>query len=719
MKKLTRVLSSFLMASLLAGLVMGMQSIPPARAASTTYIVNHLADLGDGTCDVGSCTLRDAILAANANAGADTITFSVSGTITLGSALPNISDDLIIDGTGNSVFISGNDNFQILVINSGKTVSLNMLTIQDGKSALSGGGIFNNGTLTVKNSTFTGNQAVAAGGSIYNVGTLTVENSTFSGNSADYGGGISNFNTLTISNSTFSGNNATTSGGGTYNEAGVLTIWNSTFSGNSAATTSGGGIYNKTGATLNYTNTIVANSTSGGDCKNDGTVVVNNHNLVRDSSCSAVLTGDPKLEALADNGGPTKTMKLLTGSPALDTGDDICAALPVNNLDQRGVTRPQGPHCDIGAYEAPFVPVVSLTPATRNFGNQQIGTTSAAKVVTLTYTGAGTLSIGTLGISGDFAFSTNNCNGKTLAPAGTCAFRVTFAPISTGPKTGTVSIPSNAPSSPDSVSLTGTGTSPAVGLSLTTLRFNAQFIGTTSATKTVTLTNTGTGNLEIGILRITGDFTLRSNTCTGAILAAASACKFGVAFSPNSTGIKTGAVSIPSNATSSPNRVTLRGTVNDGTQLLKMANFDTLIRPIPWIVDTPNDALVTLRNCAVFLSPSCSAQFTGTRQNPTLSALQVVFHTGAAGDKFYLGMASRASKVPVGGQYSVQVTFWKKTAGTIGSTTLTFASGTHDFQTLGVYYTVPAKYDRIFFNFTFQKTSGTAWFDNAVLIEIP
>jgi CSLREA domain-containing protein len=589
MKKPTRFLNSFLMASLLAGLMMGTQSIPQVRAAPTTYIVNYLADSGDGTCDA-SCTLRDAIIAANANPGADTITFSVSGTILLGSALPNISDDLIIDGTGNSVFISGGNNNQILVINSGKTVSLNMLTIQDGNSTLSGGGIFNNGVLTVRNSTFTGNQAVA-------------------------GGGISNLNILTISNSTFSGNSATTSGGAIYNDTGVLTIWNSTFSNNSA-TVSGGGIYNKTGATLNYTNTIIANSTSGGDCKNDGTVSTNNHNLVMDTSCFAVLTGDPKLDALADNGGPTQTMKLLPGSPALNAGDDAaCAAPPVNNLDQRGATRPEGSHCDIGAYEAIAVP--------------------------------------------------------------------------------------------------------AVGLSLTTIRFNAQFIGTTSDTQIVTLTNTGTDDLKIGTLRMNGEFKLRSNTCTGATIVTAGTCKFGVAFSPASTGTKTGVVSIPSNAASSPNRVTLRGTVNAGMQLLRMGNFDTLVQPIPWTVSTPNTKLVTLRDCTVSLSPACSAKFTGAPQNPILSALQVVSHTGAAGDKYYLGMASRANKVPAGGQYSVQVSFYNKTGGTIGSTTLTFTSGTHDFQTLGVYYTVPAKYDRIFFSFTFQKTGGTAWFDDAALIEIP
>ena len=158
-----------------------------------------------------------------------------------------------------------------------------------------------------------------------------MESSTFYGNSANYGGGISNTSTLTISNSTFSGNSADISGGGVYNESDTLTVINGTFSGN-GATTSGGGIYNHAGATLNYANTILANSTAGGDCWNEGTVFTNSHNLVMDGpSCSAGLTGDPKLGTLTDNGGPTQTMELLTGSPALDAGDDgICAAAPIN-----------------------------------------------------------------------------------------------------------------------------------------------------------------------------------------------------------------------------------------------------------------------------------------------------------------------------------------------------------------------------------------------------
>ena len=330
MKRTNRILGGILLASLLATAIMGASPIPSARAAPATYNVNLLTDNGDGTCDIGSCTLRDAILAANANLGADTIAFDASliGSIPLASSLPNISEELVIDGAGAKITIVGN-NFRILVVNAAVNVTLNALTFQSGSSPSFGGAILNNGVLTVTNSAFKNNAALSGGG-IHNSGALTISNSAFSANTAtSFGGGVANFGQATIVNVTFSANGA---GSG------------------------GGGVYNESGANLDYKNTIVANSASGGDCVNNGTITANSHNLVEDSSCSAGLTADPLLDSLADNGGSTWTFKLLADSPALDAGDDAaCAASPVNNLDQRGGTRPLGPHCDIGSYEAGLV----------------------------------------------------------------------------------------------------------------------------------------------------------------------------------------------------------------------------------------------------------------------------------------------------------------------------------------------------------------------------
>jgi hypothetical protein len=135
----------------------------------------------------------------------------------------------------------------------------------------------------------------------------------------------------------------------------------------------GGAIYNS--GTLNLAN--LANSTSGGDWVNSGgTIKPFGPNLVMDGSCSiGGLTGDPMLDHLADNGGPTKTFALLTGSPAINAADTkICAVYPVNNLDQRGQPRSTDGQCDIGAYEsAPsflftgFLAPVANPPAENSF----------------------------------------------------------------------------------------------------------------------------------------------------------------------------------------------------------------------------------------------------------------------------------------------------------------------------------------------------------------
>ena len=332
------------------------------ESAVPAFIVNTSADTNDGSCDllgqgIGNkdCTLREAINAANALAGDDTITFSVSGPIILTSTLPNITaagGALTMDGTGQNLTISGNSLVQVALVDAGALLTLKHLTIANGNAGSDGGGINNSGTLTVTNSAFSGNSAGTHGGGINNSGTLTVTYTTFSGNSATsgFGGGIINGGTATITNSTFSGNSATGGlGGGINNGGGTLTITNSTFSGNSAST--GGVIYNS--GTVTLRNTIVANSTSGGNCF--GTITNGGNNIDDNTSCGwgavsgSMSSTNPLLGALANNGGPTQTMKLLPTSPAIDAGMNTdCPA-----TDQRGVTRPQpvGGNCDIGAYE--------------------------------------------------------------------------------------------------------------------------------------------------------------------------------------------------------------------------------------------------------------------------------------------------------------------------------------------------------------------------------
>ena len=220
-----------------------------------------------------------------------------------------------------------------------------------------GGGIDNSNTLTVTSSTFTGNSAYSGGG-IFNGGTATVTSSTFSINPAQGGGGICNNigDAITLASSTFSGNSAG-SGGGICN-LGTLTAASSTFSGNSAAA-DGGGIFANSNQTL--VDTIIAgNTTAGGGPDIYGNVTAQ-YCLVEDAGStygnnvtSTLANGNkdflvPDLGPLADNGGPTETMALLSGSPALNAGS--VSLLEGLATDQRGESRTLDGATDMGAYE--------------------------------------------------------------------------------------------------------------------------------------------------------------------------------------------------------------------------------------------------------------------------------------------------------------------------------------------------------------------------------
>lgn len=231
---------------------------------------------------------------------------------------------------------------------------------------LGGGGMFNapNGVIYMNQATLDGNDSGTAGGGITNFGILTFTNSSILGNKAVAAGGIFNFGTVTMTNATIANNRATSnSGGGILNSCfgfvctipGVITITNSTIAGNSASTT-GGGIFDDADVTVTLTNTIVANNTASGGANCIGTIIDGGKNLQwnPNTGCGFALTaGDPKLAPLANYGGPTKTMALYVGSAALEAALD--AACPAK--DQRGVTRPQGTHCDIGAFEGLLYPL--------------------------------------------------------------------------------------------------------------------------------------------------------------------------------------------------------------------------------------------------------------------------------------------------------------------------------------------------------------------------
>ncbi len=214
-------------------------------------------------------------------------------------------------------------------------------------------------------------------------------------------------------------------------------------------------------------------------------------------------------------------------------------------------------------------PGVSLSTNNLTFPGQPVGSTSAAQSVTLTNSGTYVLTLA-VGISGDFALTTTGTScpssESVLAPGASCTINVTFTPAGTGTRTGALTISDNVIGTPQSVSLTGTGTAPVAGVSPPSLTFGNQDLGTTSASQPVTVSNpTGTAALTITSIATSPGFA-QTNTCDGGNIAIGGSCTINVTFSPALTataGTITGTLTITDNdsgVAGSMQTVTLSGT---------------------------------------------------------------------------------------------------------------------------------------------------------------
>ena len=300
-----------------------------------------------------------------------TITNGIAGT---GAGINNdgdltLTDVAVTNSSATSTWGGGIRNSSQLV--------MARVTVSSNQAVQLGGGIFNDegATLTIFDSTISGNSVTdtgGAGGGIYNSGastpgTVTIERSMLSGNTAPFGGGLFNYGEAWLANVTFSGNSATTTagaGGGAINNNGSATLDLKSVTIANNTTTTGQALVNV--ATLNIAHTIVANNT-GGDCYfGVAPVAFVHHNLDSDGTCftgipSNLVSTNPLLAALGNNGGLTQTHALGAGSPAIDAGDVLgCKSGGVLlTSDQRGWPRTVDGDvngtaiCDIGAFEAP------------------------------------------------------------------------------------------------------------------------------------------------------------------------------------------------------------------------------------------------------------------------------------------------------------------------------------------------------------------------------
>jgi CSLREA domain-containing protein len=399
----------FVLIVTLSSLLWAVSPIRPAFAG-TINVGTNIDEFNNN----GLCSLREAVTAANtdtavdacpAGNGTDTINlppdFIVTDLVGAGEDLNmtgdyDIKSDIIFKGAENgSTVIDGSQLDRVFQIFPGGSAQFEGVTIADGdpgsaaggninvyggdlilinssvRVAAGGDGIFavSGSTVTILNSHIETN--TASGLNLLAGATAIIRNSTISanGNGATYGGGILNEGTLTIINSTISGNISTIDGGGIANW-GTAHLYNVTITNNQADndynnTGNGGGIYNDPTGTLTIQNIILAGNTDGinasyakPDCS--GTLTSSGFNLIQElTGCTItdVTTGnitglDPLLGPLQDNGGPTFTHALLTGSPAINAGNPAGCTDQNGVLlgtDQRGYVR--NGVCDKGAYE--------------------------------------------------------------------------------------------------------------------------------------------------------------------------------------------------------------------------------------------------------------------------------------------------------------------------------------------------------------------------------
>ncbi len=210
----------------------------------------------------------------------------------------------------------------------------------------------------------------------------------------------------------------------------------------------------------------------------------------------------------------------------------------------------------------PTLPL-TFSPATLSFSSTGIGATSAAKTITVTNSSSGSVSITAIGASVDYAAAgsgTSPCGGE-LAAAAKCTLAVTFSPSNTKAIKGAVAIATSDAGSPQIIDVTGTGALP-VTLAPASLAFGTQAVGTTSAAKTVTLTNDSGAAVTISSLVASGDFsaTPSGTKPCGTTVAAGEKCTFSVTFTPNVTGAVSGAATVTDSAPLSPAVLALSGT---------------------------------------------------------------------------------------------------------------------------------------------------------------
>ena len=512
------------------------------------------------------------------------VTTTQGGGIEIFGASPTVSGNVIAnnqaggDGAGIDVQSGGNPLRTSSPLITGNTITGNSEI--PGWSGGAGGGISMNGATgaEVIGNTITHNQN-DSGGAMNLVGAGTISDNMMSGNTSNSGGAIWIVNGFTglIAQNVIVGNTSHGPGGGIFfspasGSGGALLVSN-TIADNQAVGNSGSAVYAAGWSSQwqLFNNVLQGAGTSTVECDtdpSDGPPRLDHSDVfgagtVLAGTCGSMLgtSGNISADPRFVGGG---NYRLLSGSPAIDAGNNSALSLPAADFD--GLPRISGGVVDIGAFEfqqsgAPAS--VSISPASVDFGSQPVGSTSSASV-TLTDSGGTLVHVDSVAISAGspaYSVSADACTGATLNPGANCVVGVHFTASAVGAVSGQLAVAGSAGTL--TVPLSGTGVAGQVSMQPVSLSFGRVRVGRQSAAGSITLTNSGNGTLQVGAVSLLGqdpaDFAVVSNSCTGAALAPAATCSMAVVFQPVVSGARTATLTIASDDPASPSTVPLAG----------------------------------------------------------------------------------------------------------------------------------------------------------------
>jgi len=613
----------------------------------------------------------------------------------------------------------------ILIANASPTITGNVIS---GNRAAQGIGIYvNGGAPLIQNNTITGNNQANAGdgggggGGILVAGSSStpanpqILGNTITNNSVSSGGpgggiSVTYFSSPLIQGNVIQGNVAYNGGGGinvqSYNSPVVsqnviannsslgggsggglwvspssaqTTFLNNTIAGNTAVDNTSGIYVTGFGQYATFTNNIVvaANGQNAVTCNatysatspffsyNDA---FSNSGSAWTGICdSASHPGNISADPQFVNAGTDFHLK--PGSPAVDAGDNTPANLPTFDLDGNVRIFDGNNDCvnavDLGVFELHPAMAGAFSLTSLSFGSQTVGTTSSPQSTTFTSSGATCFQFATVQITSDFTQSTT-CPSNGVSGGSSCQFNVSFAPSSSGTKSGNLTVTSTAGDSL-AVALTGTGNVPApvASFSPTSLVFSPQVLGTSSAPQSIALSNTGTAPLGINSISATGDFGVSSGC--GSSLNAGASCSLSVIFTPSTFGTESGTLTVSENADSSPVNLGLSGTGVDFA-LSSSSSGVTLVRGNSFMFTV--SAAPRGGTFGNTVSLTCSGM--PAQSSCNLSPAQVI--PGNTGASSTVTLTTDRAKTPIG-TYTITIT--GVSVGLVRSVTFQLVVGKH------------------------------------------